>query len=164
MAAENVLERMGGEVAGDASMRPRRMAAENARGRRGGPSSGGGASMRPRRMAAENVLTTPLGSRIMRRFNEAAAHGRGKREGVERPQDRRARFNEAAAHGRGKHAARSTARAGPHSFNEAAAHGRGKPGVRPGRGAAVLASMRPRRMAAENMVSASAIRTTLTLQ
>ena len=59
-------------------------------------------------------------------FNEAAAHGRGKRQAPEvRPRDV-ARFNEAAAHGRGK---------------------RKMPGdyLKPKR-----ASMRPRRMAAEN--------------
>ena len=41
-------------IEGPASMRPRRMAAENDRGRRHPGTSGGGASMRPRRMAAEN--------------------------------------------------------------------------------------------------------------
>ena len=54
------------------------MAAENSRFPR--PAHPGGvASMRPRRMAAENDRAASV-NRIRRRgFNEAAAHGRGKR-------------------------------------------------------------------------------------
>ena len=37
------------------------------------------ASMRPRRMAAENLLRSPRPRSGGRGFNEAAAHGRGKR-------------------------------------------------------------------------------------
>ena len=53
------------------------MAAEN---RRRSPArlAGQSASMRPRRMAAENVLYAPSVTGPASRFNEAAAHGRGK--------------------------------------------------------------------------------------
>ena len=66
-------------VARQASMRPRRMAAENAGG------FGVGhvvqvASMRPRRMAAENVRAVRAKGGDKPSFNEAAAHGRGKRQ------------------------------------------------------------------------------------
>ena len=78
-------------------------------------------------MAAENARRTRPGRRRRGGFNEAAAHGRGKRP--IRPAGsatQRACFNEAAAHGRGKRRPRPgpTSRRG--GFNEAAAHGRGK--------------------------------------
>ena len=85
------------------------------------------ASMRPRRMAAENSSTvaTARGSRTC--FNEAAANGRGKR-----PRAAGGRFGAAG-------------------FNEAAANGRGKPRrVHELAHPQLAASMRPRRMAAEN--------------
>ena len=37
------------------------------------------ASMRPRRMAAENIDQRTKDMQLAKRFNEAAAHGRGKR-------------------------------------------------------------------------------------
>ena len=82
-------------------------------------------------MAAENVgeACSPRVRTGPIRFNEAAAHGRGKLPGGRFSCGRRGhfRFNEAAAHGRGKRglARRPSPPAG--RFNEAAAHGRGKP-------------------------------------
>ena len=49
-----------------------------------GAIQGGAASMRPRRMAAENLKTlVPMGCQCLG-FNEAAANGRGKRQLVPR--------------------------------------------------------------------------------
>ena len=133
------------------------------------------ASMRPRRMAAENGVCPDRGRNVQSEgFNEAAAHGRGKRPNDGLPLGIGVRFNEAAAHGRGKHHAvegalfggcvasmrprRMAAENPPHnqrssrcpSFNEAAAHGRGKRPAGAVEGRHGRASMRPRRMAAEN--------------
>ena len=67
-----------------ASMRPRRLAAEN--GRHGeGNGRGGDASMRPRRLAAENADRLPGPQGHLLRFNEAAATRRGKPLGVLAP-------------------------------------------------------------------------------
>ena len=57
------------------------MAAENCRSR-DRPTAGAHASMRPRRMAAENFLGERLFPRAHWCFNEAAAHGRGKHRHV----------------------------------------------------------------------------------
>ena len=46
--------------------------------RRPGPRPAGAASMRPRRMAAENQQNAVTIQSTTRCFNEAAAHGRGK--------------------------------------------------------------------------------------
>ena len=54
------------------------MAAENNAADLDGPQEGVGASMRPRRMAAENSPTAFAGCESRSSFNEAAAHGRGK--------------------------------------------------------------------------------------
>ena len=112
------------------------------------------ASMRPRRMAAENPASARRRGRGGARFNEAAAHGRGKRWPPGRGRRWPPGFNEAAAHGRGKRRGVRGAGLGSGRFNEAAAHGRGKPSrkawTRPPR----RASMRPRRMAAENFIVA----------
>ena len=62
-------------------------------------------------MAAENRSSSRAALPLLR-FNEAAAHGRGKPEGA--PHGARVdapRFNEAAAHGRGKRRPRSGATA-----------------------------------------------------
>ena len=59
-------------------------------------------------------------------------------------------FNEAAANGRGKRAGSRDGRPGRRGFNEAAANGRGKHGPRKRPHRPPVASMRPRRMAAEN--------------
>ena len=53
-------------------------------------------------MAAENRAPTSAHGRRRTSFNEAAAHGRGKRADRGRTFGLTARFNEAAAHGRGK--------------------------------------------------------------
>ena len=66
----------------------------------------------------------------------------------DRPRRRR-RFNEAAANGRGNTAPDGYTVAGVTSFNEAAANGRGNPDPAPDADPAPPASMRPRRMAAE---------------
>ena len=55
------------------------MAAENFPGRAAAAGGDRPASMRPRRMAAENALVHFPGRGPGRGFNEAAAHGRGKR-------------------------------------------------------------------------------------
>ena len=55
------------------------MAAENLVRRRRGRRRDRGASMRPRRMAAENAVDGAAGGGAGGGFNEAAAHGRGKR-------------------------------------------------------------------------------------
>ena len=78
-------------------------------------------------MAAENCVRLLTGRDIRTSFNEAAAHGRGKRPRITALYPTARGFNEAAAHGRGKH----------------------WPPVRHP-GVPVQASMRPRRMAAEN--------------
>ena len=83
------------------------------------------ASMRPRRMAAEIVSSGRARPCATRRFNEAAANGRGNRHAPELQPRTASGFNEAAANGRGNH-----------------------PGVRR-RPPRERASMRPRRMAAE---------------
>ena len=68
-----------------------------------------------------------------------------------RPVDRRPGFNEAAAHGRGKRTGERRLEVDARSFNEAAAHGRGKREQKAAeREQKDAASMRPRRMAAEN--------------
>ena len=66
-----------------ASMRPRPDAAENGNKRKG-RFTGRVASMRPRPDAAENFSFQAPGRPLQRRFNEAAARCRGKREGVVR--------------------------------------------------------------------------------
>ena len=66
-----------GEVL-EASMRPRRMAAEIPRDQRG-DHGGEAASMRPRRMAAEISASRPTAPGASQGFNEAAANGRGNR-------------------------------------------------------------------------------------
>ena len=60
------------------------------------------ASMRPRRMAAENGGGGLSQSQVDTRFNEAAANGRGKRPSPSARRRGSRRFNEAAANGRGK--------------------------------------------------------------
>ncbi len=178
MAAENPDHPGHPRAAALASMRPRRMAAENVGDGHRLARQGRRASMRPRRMAAENRLDGRSVRGHVSRFNEAAAHGRGKRglSRTRRPGPRasmRPRRMAAENTGRARHRVSSSRRAsmrprrmaaenaaGPFAppaperrFNEAAAHGRGKRdrrgGPRPGRGPA---SMRPRRMAAENAV------------
>ena len=77
-------------------------------------------------MAAENAPGGSVRTPAPGGFNEAAAHGRGKRP-APRPQCLTRRgFNEAAAHGRGKRRRRRGSARPPAGFNEAAAHGRGK--------------------------------------
>ncbi len=78
-------------------------------------------------MAAENGSERMISPSRTLCFNEAAAHGRGKRRARRPLQAPVARFNEAAAHGRGKQEAAREEDAGKRA-----------------------ASMRPRRMAAEN--------------
>ena len=53
-------------------------------------------------MAAENVADGRPVRGLVIRFNEAAAHGRGKHPRAGPPLEAGGRFNEAAAHGRGK--------------------------------------------------------------
>ena len=55
-------------------------------------------------MAAENTASSCFrgAGRNAGCFNEAAAHGRGKRPSTSSTLPRDVRFNEAAAHGRGK--------------------------------------------------------------
>ena len=78
-------------------------------------------------MAAENLTRRAMQRSEPCGFNEAAAHGRGKRPHGPRVDCDAHRFNEAAAHGRGKRTLpTSTALTTAISFNEAAAHGRGK--------------------------------------
>ncbi len=125
-------------------------------------------------MAAENAVWLPNCKNFVMSFNEAAAHGRGKRhffgpgggagaasmrprrmaaENVARHlavAERTVRFNEAAAHGRGKLMVNQAIGNLGNGFNEAAAHGRGKRRGRNRRDDGYQASMRPRRMAAEN--------------
>ena len=114
--------------------------------------------MRPRRMAAENASSGSASALRRTRFNEAAAHGRGKCTGFSAIGGRRRSFNEAAAHGRGKfHLVRFATWRRPR-FNEAAAHGRGKCPSRFGDVPLPFASMRPRRMAAENAEKRAAMR------
>ena len=103
-------------------------------------------------MAAENPGRWPMISTPPLRFNEAAANGRGKRRRLHSPRDRLAnRFNEAAANGRGKHLPQPPNR--PHHAvasmrpRRMAAENRAGVDQCPGR---TPASMRPRRMAAEN--------------
>ena len=60
------------------------------------------ASMRPRRMAAENTRVERWPTGRGTGFNEAAAHGRGKPRAGSGKRTGACRFNEAAAHGRGK--------------------------------------------------------------
>ena len=59
------------------------------------------------------------------------------------------RFNEAAANGRGNHTGTKPGRMRPSRFNEAAANGRGNLAHGVSAGDLRFASMRPRRMAAE---------------
>ena len=80
-------------------------------------------------MAAENPGNRATSSPPRSCFNEAAANGRGKRYG----------YRLAVGEDRG--------------FNEAAANGRGKRVQISYKGEAKLASMRPRRMAAENRMT-----------
>ena len=102
-------------------------------------------------MAAENDARQRQRPGSDQRFNEAAAHGRGKLPAPAPTGSGARRFNEAAAHGRGKRlpddGLTDEVRSG---FNEAAAHGRGKHAVDGYPRPAGPASMRPRRMAAEN--------------
>ena len=81
MAAENEHRVLPSTATAPASMRPRRMAAENAEERLA-QARAVRASMRPRRMAAENGDQCPIVDGGRRRFNEAAAHGRGKPRSV----------------------------------------------------------------------------------
>ena len=133
------------------------MAAENRVPRRRGHDPAA-ASMRPRRMAAENARQGDRRAARLPRFNEAAAHGRGKpRSPCRAAALASMRFNEAAAHGRGKHRRRRRRAARLPRFNEAAAHGRGKrPSPQRRARAHGPASMRPRRMAAENPIRSCA--------
>ena len=78
-------------------------------------------------MAAENRNASDVSAIQSGGFNEAAAHGRGKRSSFVPQGNPECCFNEAAAHGRGK----------PRRATAAPAARR-------------RASMRPRRMAAEN--------------
>ena len=78
MAAENGRVNIMIEIDNTASMRPRRMAAENFHLLLLLPLWLPLASMRPRRMAAENARLAVAGGRERARFNEAAANGRGK--------------------------------------------------------------------------------------
>ena len=84
-----------------ASMRPRRMAAEIVHVAPAGRAAGELASMRPRRMAAEIGDAVTSSRRAWRRFNEAAANGRGNPTAIGTPSRRGSGFNEAAANGRG---------------------------------------------------------------
>ena len=77
------------------------MAAENADRRAVAPGERQ-ASMRPRRMAAENSRPACTRTPTSSGFNEAAAHGRGKYLPLAERLHPAAGFNEAAAHGRGK--------------------------------------------------------------
>ena len=133
------------------------------------------ASMRPRRMAAEIVHDLRRRLQGHHGFNEAAANGRGNRPWQPWQPSRGRRFNEAAANGRGNleadrdavgvdagasmrprrmaaeiYRARRSGCQGPRGFNEAAANGRGNRGNgAKGGSPRPVASMRPRRMAAE---------------
>ena len=102
-------------------------------------------------MAAENGRALGRTFGCQTRFNEAAAHGRGKRRLLRPRRPPARRFNEAAAHGRGKRLWRWAPNPAHGCFNEAAAHGRGKRRQHVHRAAPDAASMRPRRMAAENI-------------
>ena len=109
------------------------------------------ASMRPRPMTAENGHDDPGRAPPDRRFNEAAADDRGKRDGVHLGAIVEQGFNEAAADDRGKPGSRAQPEDARPRFNEAAADDRGKPfRFRGLRGAGSVASMRPRPMTAEN--------------
>ena len=77
MAAENDDGVADGRLHARASMRPRRMAAEN-EAPDPPPDRAPPASMRPRRMAAENPCRLRTFAAARCGFNEAAAHGRGK--------------------------------------------------------------------------------------
>ena len=137
-------------LAGAASMRPRPDAAENNLDSIG-LTYLGVASMRPRPDAAENVGRAPDGISARIRFNEAAARCRGKRRGRCACWSRWHRFNEAAARCRGKRAL-----AGNTEANALVASMRPRPDAAEnlGQGAAETpespASMRPRPDAAEN--------------
>ena len=74
----------------------------------------------------------------------AEIHNRGHRRRPAIP-----RFNEAAANGRGNSTGRDVRSSGTTRFNEAAANGRGNGAGAEEEIVARLASMRPRRMAAE---------------
>ena len=105
-------------------------------------------------MAAEIIRAArgpPASSRGC--FNEAAANGRGNPFELPSPAGRRGGFNEAAANGRGNPAFTGSLDALPFGFNEAAANGRGNRKVEVYRLALTMASMRPRRMAAEIAVA-----------
>ncbi len=148
-----------------ASMRPRREAAENLDPQGDAPNSVRLASMRPRREAAENRDHRTGQCRKGRRFNEAAARGRGKRLHPGHRQAPAQRFNEAAARGRGKPRSRSLRCTRPSAASmrprrEAAEN---RPVADP-RGVLKAASMRPRREAAENFDAGAATSYTFTLQ
>ena len=117
------------------------------------------ASMRPRRMAAEIFYRTLLRNRRLSCFNEAAANGRGNHGMIQLLVLELSRFNEAAANGRGNRRWPRRARPRCSRFNEAAANGRGNlVGARQCRTLIVKASMRPRRMAAEIIVNRVPVR------
>ena len=102
-------------------------------------------------MAAENTGTSDR-RRCDQCFNEAAAHGRGKLQARQKVAMMEIGFNEAAAHGRGKQrTSADAARTEPASMRPrrmAAENEAAAPQALPDRGGA---SMRPRRMAAENL-------------
>ena len=151
------------------------MAAENS-GTRRVDSGGFRASMRPRRMAAENSWLPIRTCRPPRGFNEAAANGRGKLGPLVIPVDldvasmrprrmaaENAEEGSGAVTGRGDASMRPRRMAAENAsacscsassaagcFNEAAANGRGKQTDSRKASARMPASMRPRRMAAEN--------------
>ena len=102
-------------------------------------------------MAAENCPDCDGSGEAEPCFNEAAANGRGKRRRPRGLGSRPPSFNEAAANGRGKRRVYMICANAWPCFNEAAANGRGKRTcARRARVVRTRASMRPRRMAAEN--------------
>ena len=106
--------------------------------------------MRPRLITAENPISVVALSGTPTRFNEAAAHHRGKRAFWEAHPNASYGFNEAAAHHRGKPAWSASDGCAPVCFNEAAAHHRGKHLAGVDNCLTREASMRPRLITAEN--------------
>ena len=128
IAAENLIDVHVSPHALPASMRPRLIAAENAQAAREAVAADA-ASMRPRLIAAENNLMMASSEEIKKGFNEAAADCRGKPPPWRASRSTRSSFNEAAADCRGKQQL-------PTIYISTE----------------YVASMRPRLIAAENMV------------
>ena len=105
--------------------------------------------MRPRRVAAEFGLSAAQRGYGRRRFNEAAASRRGIPYPAAHTWYAQVGFNEAAASRRGILCRVRTCATLAIRFNEAAASRRGIPKTHPCPGFRSLASMRPRRVAAE---------------